>query len=689
MQITRFTRLTRSKRLAQTIILGVFICFFNALWSLAYAATPTPRLKPPAPNVSDYLSDSDAKQFRAGVAAAKARKWTSLKTAIRRVNDPIAKDTLRWLAVSRNSQSSLEEATYVTQNLSSWPRMTSIRAKAEAKLFDNPIPASRAINWFQGHEPVSGEGRMVLARAHYAQGNKASGDLWLKSAWRESKLTRDRQKEVFRSFRNRLTKDDHAARADYLIWLGSSHFSKAEALIPHMDKAHGALTNARIRVSANRSGMDAAIKAVPSSLRDDPSLLYERARWRRKKKTKTYALPVYLQINRPTATENGKKKIWGEKRIMMRWAIEEKKYGEAYQLATNHGLTRGAEFAEAEFSAGWLAITYLGQPQKAAKHFETLRNGVSTPVSLARASYWQARAAERLGSADAELYYIEASIYPNTYYGQLAAHKANTDASHVSLPIEADTSAISSSFEGDARVRALRLLGEVREERYFSQFAFHLDDELGNTQELSLLSQLSKDYGYMRPSLRAAKQAGRFQSMLTDSGYPIIQEIESLSSQFDKEFVYAIARQESEFAGNAISSAKAYGMMQMINGTAKATARKHKIPYSRARMTADKDYSVKLGAHHLNDLLEQFDGSYILAAAGYNAGPHRSKQWIKAYGDPRTGEVDPIDWVESIPFSETRNYVQRVLENMNVYRARRNGDSHQNLILQDLTRGAY
>lgn len=235
----------------------------------------------------------------------------------------------------------------------------------------------------------------------------------------------------------------------------------------------------------------------------------------------------------------------------------------------------------------------------------------------------------------------------------------------------------------------MHLLGEASEERYFSNFAFHLDDVYEDQRELSLLSQLAKDYGYMRPSLRAAKQASRFQSMLTDSGYPLIEEIESLPGSFDIPFVYAVARQESEFEFNVVSSAKAYGMMQMIDSTAKYTARKHRIPYSRSKLTADRDYSAKLGAHHLHDLLEQFDGSYILAAAAYNAGPHRSKTWIKKYGDPRIGEIDPIDWVESIPFSETRNYVQRVMENMQVYRARRNGNQSDNQIYQDLTQGAF
>ena len=193
----------------------------------------------------------------------------------------------------------------------------------------------------------------------------------------------------------------------------------------------------------------------------------------------------------------------------------------------------------------------------------------------------------------------------------------------------------------------------------------------------------------MRPSLRAAKQAGRFQAMLTDSGYPTVAAIDALPNNFNIPFVYAIARQESEFEPNVTSHANAHGMMQMINSTAKATARKHRIPYSKSRLNADADYSAKLGAHHLHDLLEMWDGSYILAAVSYNAGPHRAKSWIKTYGDPRSGEIDPIDWVEKIPFSETRNYVQRVMENLQVYRARLNNNQAPNQLEQDLRFGAY
>jgi len=657
--------------------------------TVANAAIPTPRVKPPAPNASQYLSDKDSQRFRKGLRSAKKGRWTDVSQQIKKLNDPTAKDVLRWVRAARDPNVSFKDITYVIQDLPTWPRMTSIQAKAEGIMFDVPISARKTTQWFQGKEPISGEGRAALARAHYQQGNKESGDLWLKSAWRDSKLTRRRQQALFKQYRSKLTKEDHAVRADHLIWQGRRHHSKAQALLPHMGKKQRALMNARIRVASNLSGMDTAIKAVPQEYKNEAGLLHERAKWRRRKKTKTYALPVHLQIVNPPINPDGREVIWKEKRIMLRWAIENKKYNEAYQLTTNHGMSRGASFAEAEFTAGWLALTKLGQPRKAANHFNNLKNGVSLSVSLSRAAYWQARASEVLGDGNARAYYAEASAYTNTYYGQLAADKLGGRLSQVTLPIEADTAALKPTFEADPRIRAMHLLAEAGEERYFTNFAFHLDDVFEDQRELTMLSQLSKEYGYMRPSLRAAKQASRFQSMLTDSGYPFVEEIESLPRNFDIPFVYAVARQESEFEFNVVSSAKAYGMMQMIDSTAKYTARKHRIPYSISKLTADRDYSAKLGAHHLHDLLDQFDGSYILAAAAYNAGPHRSKTWIKKYGDPRTGEIDPIDWVESIPFSETRNYVQRVMENMQVYRARRNGNQSENQIYQDLTKGAF
>ena len=646
---------------------------------MAEARIPTPRVKPVALSQSQLLTSADARQFEKGVSAAKRGDWNNVQAAQKKISNPVARSALLWLHATRDSKAPLSELTYVVHNLGDWPRMTRVRAKAEKKLFENPNAIDDVVGWFRGVDPVTGEGRIALARGFYKQGDVAQGDRWLRYGWQESSLTRDGQKAAFREFKDKLTPEDHAKRGDYLIWLGHRHFAKVEGLLSLMPKVDRDLQVARMRINRNASGMDAAIRAVPMNLRtSNAGLSYERGKWRRRKASKEKALPMFTQITSPPFSDKGKEVIWRERKLMTYWAIEQKRFQDAYDLTLNHGLNRGVAFAEAEFLAGWLSLTKLGQPARAMDHFTALKSGVGLPVSLSRAAYWQGRAAEARNDPNAQSYYADAAQYVNTFFGQLAADKIGGQLSMIVLPPEVDRFSVQSSFDNDPRVIAMKMFGELDDERHYTQFSFHLDDEFNEPGELSLLAQTARDLGYMRPSIRAAKQAGRLKTMLTETGYPFIPAIEGLSDKFDKPFVYAIARQESEFNYSAVSSAKAYGLMQMINATARSTARRHRIPYDRARMTTDIDYSARLGAHHLNDLLAQYDGSYILAAVAYNAGPNRVSRWIKAYGDPRTGEIDPIDWLESMPFSETRNYVQRVMENMQVYRARLNGGSADN-----------
>lgn len=655
----------------------------------SWADVPTPRLKPDAPMLTTLVLDSDTKTFKSGVNAAKKRQWGSMESYRKRLKDPVAQDVLIWIRAMKDANVSMEDLTYVVDNLSDWPRMVGIQAKAEGKMFNKPIGTSRTLSWFATRDPISGEGRAALADAYYASGDTVSGDRWLKLAWREAKLSRDGQKRIYGKHKKRLSADDHAARAEYLIWEGTAHFSKIQGLLSVMAPDQRALMDARMRVLRNASGMDAAIKRVPSNLSNNTGLLYSRAKWRRKKKTKEYALPVYLQMIDPPVTEKGKERVWRERKIMAYWAIEEKRYSDAYRLTRNHGMDRGSEFASAEFLGGWLALTKLGKADLAQQHFQTLRDGVTFPVSLSRASYWLGRAHEAAGSLEAQAHYADAARFPNAYYGFLAADRLSPNYSTINLPPEITTPLAQSPLSQDNRIKAMTLLGQIGEEHYYTLFSFHLDDVLTSLDDLSLIAKLGAQFGYMRPSVRAAKQASRFQSMLTETGYPVPAAITNLPEKFDKAFVAAIARQESEFNVSAVSSARAYGMMQMINSTASATARKHRVPYSKSRMTRDIDYSANLGALHLHDLLREFDGSYILAAAAYNAGSSRAKQWMRAYGDPRTGEIDPVDWIESVPFSETRNYIQRVLENLQIYRARMNNNSTQNKILNDIKDGAF
>ncbi len=678
----------KTTRIALKIAI-VLLCLELLPNSMAIASTPIPQLKPAAPNISQTLTKQDAKNFRLGMRAADKQHWLLVHTYSRRLKDPTAKKILNWRIAVDDHTASFNLLTQVTQNQSDWPRMTRIRARAEAKLFDGTYSANETLAWFMGAEPVSGEGRAALARAYYQTGQTETGDQWLRFAWRESRLTRDRQKRIFSKYKDKLTKEDHAIRADHLIWQGKRYYNSAQGLLSLMSASDRALMDARMRIGANRSGMDRAINKIPRRLQTDSGLLYERAKWRRRRKSEIYALPTYLKIDTPPASDIGKKKLWREKKIMIYWAIKKKKFSDAYNLSLHHGLSSGEAFADAEFLAGWLALTKLNNAEDAAQHFATLENGVSLPVSLGRAYYWQGRAAEALGDPKAVSYYSKAAKYPNVYYGQLAAEHLGQGYAYTSLPAEGNNFSINMEFENRELVRAMRMIGEVQNERVFTQFSFHLDDILEKPGELSLLSKLAKDYGYMKPSVRAAKQAGRLDTMLTESGYPKPDVIMNLPSQFDIPFVLAIARQESEFNPKAASGARAYGMMQMINATARSTARKAKIPYRKAWLTSDPEYAAKLGSHHLHDLLRSFDGSYIMAAAAYNAGPHRVKAWNKAYGDPRLGQIDPIDWLESLPFSETRNYVQRVMENMEVYRARLNNNQAELKLVHHLNNGAF
>lgn len=677
-----------TQALHRSALITLITALFCWICGYAAASVPAPRVKPDAPNSSQILSQKDATTFRLGMAAADRRSWNDVARYQNALDDNVAQSVLLWRRAVADANLSWDEFEFVTTQLPDWPRMTRIKAAAEKRLFEDPISARATVAYFAQTPPVSGEGRAALARAHFDLGNESSGLEWLRLTWTESRLSRDRQRKLFSRYKSRLTPADHFARADHLVWLGTRYYSSAEALLPHMSSRDRAEINARIRVGANRSGMDAAINALTAEQKASTGILFERARWRRTRKDKDYALPVFLDINAPASSEDGKARLWREQKIMAYWLIEEGEHRKAYNVIRHHGMTRGAGFASAEWLAGWFALNHMNEPQMAMTHFTRLREGVNTPVSLARAMYWQGRAAERMGQGQEIIYYSEGARFINTYYGQMAAARLSPGSAFVSLPAEPDANARASVLEARSVIKALRLIGETGNERVYRQFSFHLDDTLEDSRDLTYLGQIARDYGFFGPSVRAGKQGGRFDAILTETSYPIPQVIVDLGREFDIPFVLAIGRQESEFDTGAISHAKAYGMMQMIDATARATARRHGLSYSRSRMTSDRSYAARMGALHLNDLLEDYDGSYIMAAAAYNAGPRRVTRWVRTYGDPRTGEIDPIDWVESLPFSETRNYIQRVMENMQVYRARLNNNQAPLRIEDDMRRRA-
>ncbi|WP_420432227.1 transglycosylase SLT domain-containing protein [Hyphobacterium sp.] len=638
----------------------------------AAAQFPDPRLRPERPNPSRYLDDQDFLMLERGLEAANDGDWGEVRDARRRISDPIARQILLWRIATSDEDTSFMELDLALDELAGWPQHAMIRSEAEFKISTSGLSSDFIINWFDGREPISGEGKVALGEALRNVGRLSEAVPYLRDAWRNHTFRRYRQREILAAHNDILTLTDHEERVDFLLWRDQR--TLARDLRSQLDNGHRALLDARIALAGRSGGVNAAVARVPSELADHPGLIYERARWRRRANLDEGALEMLQQLPDSHEDTAALDDMWLERRLMILNLIRDRDYATAYRLAAAHGMSDGADFADAEFVAGWLSLRYLDEPARALDHFTRLVEGVSYPVSVSRGRYWQGRAAEALGQeADAERYFRLAAVHETAFYGQMAiVHLRDTNPPVIDLPPSpAPTDEAVIAFESRAMTRALRLLAEQGEDYLFRVFIYHLDDELEDAADSLLLARLAQEYGYLRQGVRAAKAASYRWNILPEVSYPVI-DLPPPSGRIEPEpaLVHAIIRQETEFDPRAISGAGARGMMQMMPASARQTARRIGLPYRYESLTYDAEYNMRLGRYHLQEVIDEFDGSYILAMAAYNAGGHRARRWIEDYGDPRSPDVDPIDWIESIPFSETRNYVQRVLENVQVYRWR-------------------
>ncbi len=655
-----------------------------ALVTPAYAQVPTPRQRPAIENHSQYLGDQDFHAFRAGLDAAEDEDFDEVRAIRSQLTDSAARNVLTWLIALNDPRTSFLELDQAMGELEDWPRDNTIRAEAESKISTAGLSAPYIVNWFEANPPSTGRGYVAQAEALIAVGRIDEGEAVLRNTWRTRFLPLTVQRDVYRTHGARLDQDDHMARVDYLIW--SNQRTAAQRVTALLTGPERSLADARLRLAGRQSGVDRAVDRVPVSMRNDPGLVFERARWRRRSGMRDSVLPLLLQLPDDHTDINALDLMWTERKLMILTLIRDRDYATAYQLAQAHGMESGADFADAEFMAGWLALVHLDEAPAAMTHFRTLHDNVSTPVSVSRAQYWMARAADALGDPQlAAQHYQAAGDHSTAYYGQLAL--AQIAGENAQLAFEADPipgAQARQRFEARPMIQAMRLLAEQGEDYYYRLFSYRMDDRMDDPEEAVLLAQLASEYLYTRQAVRAAKAARQRGMVLPQSAYPTINlPAQTAGDQPNAEIVHSVIRQETEFSQHAVSGAGARGMMQMMPATARQTARSIGEPYRFSWLTDDLDYNLTLGMHHLNEVLVQYDGSYVMALAAYNAGGHRVSRWVEDYGDPRDPDVDPIDWVESIPFSETRNYVMRVLENMQVYRTRLADDAAVPLLIED------
>jgi soluble lytic murein transglycosylase len=656
---------------------------------------PTPI---PVPFSPVMVPSSPSEALRVGLRAAERGDWSSVRNTMSLVSDARVRSILLWrLTTSDSNAASFDELKRALDELRSFPQRQTIRIRAEQKIALAALSPQAKRDFLLRAEqgiaesgpqagPLSGEGKIELGAAYLALGDQTQARRWISDGWRTSRLDTTTQSQYLSRFANELTPADHDARVDFLLW--ADRVTQSRPLFPLMSET------GRENVQ-RRLGMASGITVTLSgAMLDDRGIQYQRVRSLRQAERRTEALQLLTQIDSRGLPEPGQDLLWTERRNLLNEAIVTRDWRSAYRVASTHGYSRGERFADGEFVAGWVALRFLNDPATALTHFTRLEAGVATPVSKARALYWLGRTAEAQNKgADAERFYASGARFPTVYYGQLSAVKLAArrgQTPRLTLPPEQRaTPQDFAKLNGRPIMSAINMLSEIGENQFFRQFALALDDELESEGEHQALSEYARAKGEPSTAIRVAKSGLSRGVLATEAAFPILQIPRIVGyGQIEDAYSLAITRQESEFNSNAVSGANARGLMQFVPATASSQARKMGIPHETSWLTSRPSHNLTLGSAHLYDLVSNFYGSYVMAAAAYNAGPGRPRQWVQTYGDLRQTDLDTaIDWVEKIPFSETRNYVQRVMENIQVYRARLAGGSAPLRIGEDLQRG--
>jgi soluble lytic murein transglycosylase len=627
-----------------------------------------PKTKPSLRALTTALSRRDRTTYRAAFRAADRRKWKLAERLAKRARNALPAKVIRWLHLSqpRPGATFAELTAFIAAN-PGWPRLRALRRNVEY-VIARQTPAAEVLAWFEANPPLSGEGKLKLAEILLGSARRNEGLRLLREAWVEGKFPSRQERNILRRYRKLLTEDDHAARLDRLLW--DQQRRAARRMMRRVSNDQRALAYARIALMEFAGGVDGAIKRVPDNLKSAPGLIYERLRWRRRKNSPESAVDLLLPPARPLAKLGPRpKKWWVERHILLRKMLAKGRISDAYALARDHGQTDRRWASQAENLAGWIALTHLEDPKMALGHFEEFLSLVRYPVSISRGYYWLGRTWAALGDIPrARSKYLKAARYRFTFYGHLAIlalGKKNAKP----LPAEIQpTIKERAAFEGGEIVQAVRLLGLLKQRETIQIFLNHLSQVARTPGEHVLIARLAIDVGRKDRAVATAKYAARAGVDLPTFNFPIIQV--SGHRDLERALQLAVIRQESQFDPQAVSHAGARGLMQLMPATARVVANKQRLRYSRRKLTSDPNYNARLGSAYLASLIDQYKGSYVLALAAYNAGTSRVRRWVKTNGDPRRSDVDPINWVELISISETRNYVQRVLEGLQVFRQR-------------------
>jgi soluble lytic murein transglycosylase len=624
-------------------------------------------------------ANPDAQNYRRAFALIDSGRSLEAEIFAAHGRNPILNKVIRgiYMAQPGNTAGFNDMADFIAGN-PDWPNVKGIAAIAEQKI-PSSMTAEQVVSWFTAHPPVTPIGFDRYIDALNSSGQTQNVAALIRARWIDGDFSGEELPAFHNRFSQFLGEEESRARLNRLLWKEDG--AGARRLFPYVNPGLKALAEARLGLAAGASNVDSLIARVPNELQNDPGLVYEKLRWHVRYNQDDRALAILHaapdNLDRP--------ELWWEQRqIMTRRLVDKKDYAGAYRLAANHGSLQPKHLVDAEFLCGWLALRFLDEPSQAREHFQLLYDSASTPISRARGAYWLGRAYEIQGDAAMaqQAYEIAASLNI-TYYGQLAAARIYNNPILTATPEPAIPQPVRNDFYGRDMIRAVEQLFALGEHERAHSFFRAATESAEQRADFALLTELA--YRLDRPdfAIEAGKAANQKNMLMAAGGFPLLDR--NLPSSPDPAFVHAVIRQESMFNPEARSPVGAEGLMQLMPATAKGVARELGMRFKQRRMN-DPDYNLRLGSVFIREQLNSFNGSYVLALAGYNAGPHRVREWMGQIGDPRHPDVDVVDWIESIPSHETRNYVQRIIESLQVYRARLAGGQAPLQILKDLKR---
>jgi soluble lytic murein transglycosylase len=650
------------------------------------AAVPPPSRHAPALAMATSANTSplDLAAAKQAIELAHKGRPDEATSVAGSISDPLARKLVEWV-ILRSDEADLDFARYaafITAN-PSWPSIGALRRRAEAALWQQTADRRTVIEFFRSEPPRTAKGRFALARALLGEGERGGAQLWVREAWRKEGFSADTEAQARDAFAGWITAADDKARMDARFDVEDDDAGLRAA--HQLGAVEVAIAKARAAVINKSSKAKALLEAVPAEGRHDPGYVFSRVQWLRRSDKIAEAAQWLMAAPHEPERLGDPDQWWVERRLIARKLLDLRDLKSAYAVADGAATPNNDNYrAEQHFTAGWIALRFLREPAAALGHFARIGDGVTNPITLARGYYWQGRAAEALGrSQEARSHYDAAARYPTAYYGQLARARLGIEA--VTLRNLPEPPAEDYRLEV---ARAFEILYALDQRDLVAIMAADLADKSNDATALATLAEIATHHNDARATLLIGKTALAHglpfeQYAFPDFGVPNYQQI---GPEVERRVVYSIVRQESAFNSRVVSSANAIGLMQVTPAAGRHTAKRFNVSFDQRRLMADVAYNAQLGTAELGNDIASWRGSYVLAFVAYNAGPRRAKEWIEQYGDPRDPKVDPIDWIERIPISETRNYVQRIIENMQVYRVRLGNDPRL-LIEADLRRG--